>query len=66
LAYIVYICFVAGAIVAGKSWVVWKEQKKMKILDELSGPELQMRQGMGSRKLGYGAEDSTAAQWETV
>ena len=56
----------AGAIVAGKSWVVLKEQKKMKILDELSGPELQMRQGMGSRKLEYGAEDSTAAQWETV
>lgn len=66
LAYIVYICFVPGAIVAGKSWVVWKEQKKMKILDKLSGPELQMRQGMGRRKLGYGAEDSTAAQWETV
>ena len=66
LAYIVYICFVAGAIVAGKSWVVCKEEKKMKILDELSSPELQMRRGMGSRKLGYGAEDSTVAQWETV
>jgi hypothetical protein len=65
-AYIMYICFLAGAIIAGKSWMVRKEQKEMKTLHKLSSPELQMHQGIGSRKLEYGAEDLTVAQWETV
>jgi hypothetical protein len=62
-AYIVYICSLAGAILAAKLWMAWKEQNKMKTISELSSPELQMRKGS---KFGYGADDLTVAKWETV
>jgi hypothetical protein len=63
-AYIVYTCSLAGLILAGKSWMVLKERKERKIVQDLSSPEIQM--GRGSKKVGYGGDDLTVAHWDTA
>ncbi|KAL3810972.1 hypothetical protein ACHAXA_005388 [Cyclostephanos tholiformis] len=61
-AYIVYLCSLGGLILAGKSWIVWKEPKRVE--GELSSQEIQMSKG--SKKIGYGVDDLIVAKWETV